>query len=251
MDLKEHQQASASRHPWELARAMALARICAEHRVVRQGMRILDIGCGDGFLVDAICPASAGGIDAVDINLTGETLEAFAKERPRVRFHNSYQSLTAQGYGLLTMFDVLEHVPDDEAFLREMVVRFAAPGAMLYCTAPAFQALFGSHDVFLLHHRRYDLQSLARLLDRVGLRLVGAGYLFGSLLPLRAMMVLAERLGGAGDTDPGIGHWRHGRWLTSVITAFLRMDNSFLLWLGRLGIVVPGLTVWALCETTP
>lgn len=247
MDLRETPASTVNRHPWELARVTALRAIAEAYQLLPPGARVLDLGCGDGFIIDALCPQAMGPIEAVDIHLSGEQRTAFATARPRVTFHNSYHSLTGKEYDVITMFDVLEHVEQDTAFLRETMARFAAPGARVFCTVPAFPSLFCSHDAFLKHHRRYSLHDFQQVLSAAGLRVVASGYLFGLLLPARALTVLAERLLGAADTAPGIGHWRHGRLLTSAIKALLDADNSTLLWLARRGITLPGLTVWALC----
>jgi hypothetical protein len=210
--------------------------------------RVLDLGCGDGFLIDRLCPASVRAIEAVDIYLTVDQVATFAAMRPRVTFHNSYASLTEQGYSLITMFDVLEHVEDDAFFLQETVSRLAAPGAHIFCTVPAFQTLFSAHDTFLHHQRRYSLAGLTQFLERAGFTVLRSGYLFATLLPIRALAVVVEQILGAADLDPGIGHWQRGPFMTALLTAMLDLDNSLLRWLGRLGIKCPGLTVWAICQ---
>lgn len=250
MDLRESPQTAVNRHPWELARVKALRAIMAS---ALGGMTaealVLDLGCGDGFLIDGLCGDFAPRIDAVDIHLTADQVSAFSSTRPQIKFHNSYHALTGKGYGVITMFDVLEHVEDDALFVQETLSRFAAPGAIFFCTVPAFQSLFSAHDTFLKHHRRYRLSDLEQVLERAGLRVLRSGYLFGLLLPARAVAVLVERLFGATDKAPGIGHWRHGGLLTSLLTTLLHIDNCVLLWLSSLGIKIPGLTVWAICET--
>lgn len=249
MDLRESHQLAVNRHPWELARIRALRKIALPCWRLAPGLNVLDLGCGDGFLIDALCPASTDTIDAVDIHLTDEQLSSFAKERPRLRFHNAYHSLSANAYGLVTMFDVLEHIEDDTLFLQETIARFASPGAIFFCTVPAFQRLFSSHDTFLQHHRRYSLAELTALLNRAGLKVISSGYLFALLLPVRAAAVLAEKLFGATDRAPGIGHWPHGTLLTSILTAILAADNLMMQILGTIGIKLPGLTAWAICQT--
>ncbi len=249
MDLRETPASTGNRHPWELARVSALQAIAKAYQILPPGAPILDLGCGDGFIIDTLCPDPTASIDAVDIHLTAEQLMGFSAARPRLHFHNSYQSLAGRQFAVLTLFDVLEHVEDDALFLRETISRFATPGARLFCTVPAFQPLFCSHDLFLKHHRRYSRGSLQQLLATAGLRVVASGYLFASLLPARGLTVLAERLMGASTSTPGIGHWRHGRLLTAIITVLLHADNRTLLWLSRMGINIPGLTVWTLCET--
>ena len=50
MDLREARLGPTRRHPWERARAVALARILAEAALPPRPA-ILDIGCGDGWLL--------------------------------------------------------------------------------------------------------------------------------------------------------------------------------------------------------
>lgn len=248
MDLRETPAAAVNRHPWELARVTALRAIAGEYALLSPGARVLDLGCGDGFLIDALCPESTGPIDALDIHLTAEQLAAFATARPRLNFHNSDQTLIGTPYGLITMFDVVEHVEDDTGFLRQTIARFAAPGTRLFCTVPAFDSLFCSHDTFLKHHRRYRLAALRQLLDAAGLHVLASGYLFGLLLPVRILTLMAEKCLSPPATGQGIGNWRHDRFLTAVIQAMLQADNRVLFWLSQKGITLPGLTVWAVCE---
>lgn len=247
MDLRETPASTVNRHPWELARVTALRTIAETYQLLPPGARVLDLGCGDGFIIDALCSQAMGPIAAVDIHLSVDQLTTLSTARPRLSFHNSYHALAGKEYDVITMFDVLEHVEEDTAFLQETMARFAAPGARLFCTVPAFHSLFCAHDAFLNHHRRYNRHGFQQVLAAAGLRVMASGYLFGMLLPARALTVVAERLLGAADTAPGIGHWRHGHLLTSAIKALLDADNSTLLWLTRRGITIPGLTVWALC----
>ena len=249
MDLKERHHENGSRHPWELARVKALREIALASGVLAPEVKVLDLGCGDGFLIDGLCPLSVGTVDDVDIHLTADQVATFAAERPRINFHNSERALVEHSYGLITMFDVLEHIEDDALFLRQTISRFAAPGASFFCTVPAFQALYSSHDSFLQHRRRYNLPRLMQLLEKAGLECVCSGYLFSLLLPVRAVAVLAEHLLGMVDPNPGIGHWQHGRLLTALVSKILEVDNLLLLCLGRMGIKIPGLAVWAICKT--
>ncbi|MBA3015158.1 MAG: class I SAM-dependent methyltransferase [Proteobacteria bacterium] len=250
MDLCETHRSTGSRHPWELARVKALRAIAIKYDLIRSGMRTLDIGCGDGFIIDQLCAETVTKIDAVDIHLTTEQVRSFAKDRPNVMFHNDYTCLSFNDYGLLTMFDVLEHVKDDGAFLRDIIARFFQPGTVFFGTVPAFQSLLCSHDHFLGHHRRYSRSEFHQVLGSAELKVIASGYLFGSLLPVRALIALAEKVFGVAQRAPGIGQWRRGALVTSAITQGLAVDNGVLLWLSKMGITIPGLTVWAVCRVS-
>jgi SAM-dependent methyltransferase len=63
---------------------------------------------------------------------------------------------------VLTALDVLEHVEDDRAALREFR-RVLRPGGIAVITVPALMALWSDWDVALRHFRRYNRRSLREI----------------------------------------------------------------------------------------
>ncbi len=84
------------------------------------------------------------------------------------------------------LFDVVEHIEDDAAFLASLQ-RLMAPGGRIYLTVPAFQGLWSSEDEFAGHHRRYTKKTLARVLRGAGFEIEYLTYLFW-FLPLPVLM---------------------------------------------------------------
>jgi SAM-dependent methyltransferase len=70
-------------------------------------------------------------------------------------------------FDVVTMLDVLEHLRDDCCALEE-VHRVLRPGGALVMSVPAYQTLWSAHDEALHHFRRYEFQSLRRLLRQNG-----------------------------------------------------------------------------------
>jgi SAM-dependent methyltransferase len=68
---------------------------------------------------------------------------------------------------LLLAADVIEHLDDDGAALREFV-RVLRPGGHLVLTVPAFRSLWGPQDVVAQHRRRYARAALLALLRDAG-----------------------------------------------------------------------------------
>lgn len=71
-------------------------------------------------------------------------------------------------YDLVLATDIIEHVDDDMAALRE-ITRVLKPGARAIVTVPAFQSLWGLQDTVSQHKRRYRKQELIDKLCQVGL----------------------------------------------------------------------------------
>ena len=77
-----------------------------------------------------------------------------------------------------------------------------APGARLVVTVPAYQALWSSHDVSHMHHRRYRTGMLTSAAESAGLRTIRTSYFNSTLFPVAATVRLADRARGAkGDVS--------------------------------------------------
>jgi SAM-dependent methyltransferase len=259
MDLLEAKELGfdrAVRHPWELARLELVRKLIARHVTLSPGDAVLDIGCGDTFVVEQLAADYPSvRFYAVDTALT-DGLIAYYRARlnaPNVFVSSSLDTISPpidHQVSLVLLMDVIEHVPNDESFLSEMLARpEIGAGTHLLVTVPSFQALFCSHDRLLGHYRRYSSRGLRRLVEGAGLQVLTAGYLFFTLLPLRIVEVLKERLlsrGGAGKS--GLVTWNGSaaatRFLKNVLVADFRIASL----LPRLGIPVPGLSNYAICK---
>lgn len=155
------------------------------------GLRLLDAGCGTGRnLLEFGRLGTAVGVDP-----SPEAI-AFCRERGiDGATQGTIEALAfADGaFDLILATDVLEHLRDDAAGLRELR-RVAAPGARLLCTVPAYRWLWSEHDDEHHHYRRYTLRRLCARLREGGWSPLTATY-FNSLLlpPIAAVRVLGRR----------------------------------------------------------
>lgn len=251
MDLRERQGgAPPIRHPWERARARALERLLSRASLP-PGPSLLDVGCGDGWLLGRLGRRlGASTLVGVDPMMDEPTRASLASERPPILVKPSLEDLPDGSFDLALLLDVVEHVEDDLELLGRASTK-VVPGGLVLLTAPAHQALFGEHDRQLLHLRRYSHKSLLGLADRAVLEVLEAGSLFASLLLPRAASLLVERLGALGAIHPvrtGVGAWRRGPLFTRTILVALDLDNRLLSALSRVGLQMPGLSVFALCR---
>lgn len=85
-------------------------------------------------------------------------------------------------WDVIFLLDVLEHIPDHEGVLRQ-VVSSMRPGGLLFVTTPALKFFWTYNDDVALHQRRYCRQDFRTLAERVGLTLLRADYFMFFLSP--------------------------------------------------------------------
>ncbi|MFQ5890064.1 MAG: class I SAM-dependent methyltransferase [Gemmatimonadota bacterium] len=91
------------------------------------------------------------------------------------------------------VLDVLEHLEDDAAAIREMR-RISSPGAVCLITVPAHRFLWSPHDEVLHHKRRYTRKELERKLRENGLSVVQLCYGFATVFPVAWLVRWAKRV---------------------------------------------------------
>ena len=260
MDLIEAAAATpAHRHPWEIARLWVLRRLIRGRVQIGGGDAIVDIGCGDAFVVSALAREfPAARFFGIDSALTDQAIARMRESLPvNVQLFRSLDDLPAldRPACLILLMDVIEHIEDDHHFLVGLRSRpMVGASTNILVTVPAFQSLFSSHDVWLRHFRRYSNRQLRDRLEGAGLRVLDIGYFFGVLLPLRAVQLIKEKLIGAPRADAGAGiglsAYTGGAIATSLMSTLLITDACGGLALRKIGIRVPGLSNFALCRTS-
>jgi 2-polyprenyl-3-methyl-5-hydroxy-6-metoxy-1,4-benzoquinol methylase len=244
VDLKELPSGDdVRRHPWEIARARSYRRLIAAYADVGAAQRVLDVGAGDGWFASDIRRDLRPEAEVVcwDVNYRSEDL-ATPSGPGIVR-----TAVQPSGpFDIVLALDVLEHVDGDEAFLADVIVPAMAPGAVALLSVPAHPRLFSDHDRMLEHARRYRPRAFRHLVAR-HLEVVTAGSVFASLVPLRAVDLVRQRLGRPGEQH-GVGAWRAGPAVTAALTAGLSTDAAVGRWTAQIGVPMPGLSTWVVAR---
>jgi SAM-dependent methyltransferase len=187
-------------HFWFVGRRRIFFHLLDRELAGRGPIRILDVGCGAGGMLEPL--ARYGRVTGVDMS---PELVEFCHGRgfEDVVVGDAY-ALPAEdsSVDLITLFDTIEHVPDDARALRE-VERALAPGGLVFISTPAYQFLYANNDRVAHHERRYTARRLRRRLSDAGLKPVQVTYfntlLFPAILPAVLAKKVQERLVDPGD----------------------------------------------------
>jgi SAM-dependent methyltransferase len=154
--------------------------------------RLLEIGCGVGTVATHLNRRGFH-VDYADVHKLGlryayDAVQQSISAPDKHRFYRLDISTTAPpvGYDGYLLFDVLEHLPDDIQVFANIAQAIKGGGrsALLVLTVPAFQHLWTSWDMLQHHRRRYSAQSLNRLAQRAGLRIMRLSHFFTPLYPM-------------------------------------------------------------------
>lgn len=159
-----------------------IARLCKDVRcaeavdflrregVLREGgMRVLDVGASEGVLLRAVRTALPDSERfAVEPNAAYGT---FAIEHAGCRWFDSLDALRAarlDGFHLVSMVHVFEHVNDPVRTLRELAA-LLAPGGAIYLDVPDVTRYGRLDDLHIAHIVHFGPDTLTRVAARAGL----------------------------------------------------------------------------------
>jgi len=179
-------------------RADHLAKLVAQNAATDGGM-VLDLGCGDGLFTHLMAQQQ---LEAIGIDVEASAIEqAKAKTRGQPYAGNAPQFIATDGGALpfeddsmqaVAMFDVIEHLPNPIALLRE-VARVLKPSGALILSTPAWQLGGWSDPIY--HVTEYTMDELTRQIRAAGFAVSNTGMIGGVY---RDLIVIARLPAGAG-----------------------------------------------------
>lgn len=237
MDLRETDilGADIDQHWYYLSKARAMSRVIR----YLAPKAVLDVGAGSGFFSRYLLANSeVKEAWCIDTSYPSDSSESASGKT--IHFQRSIETC---GADLILMMDVLEHVEDDIAMLKQYAQKVPC-GSSFLITVPAFQFLWSEHDEFLAHKRRYTLKQLEETVGQAGLTVKQGAYYFGMTFPIAASLRLAQRISKRGRSTQSQLK-KHTRLVNFVLQLLCNMEIP-LMRLNRLA----GLTVFCLAQKT-
>ncbi|MCB0396708.1 MAG: class I SAM-dependent methyltransferase [Flavobacteriales bacterium] len=217
-------------HFWIQWRFRSFQRLYGAY--LKPGMKLLEIGCGNGVVRDQVEKAYDVTVDATDLNMFA--LEKAGKGRGRLLTYNVFDRHPDMvgAYDAVLLMDVIEHIDNDQAFL-EACLDHLKPGGRVLINVPAFQWLYSRYDKEDGHVRRYNKNEISALFKRTGLSGASFSYWGFTALPVilarkGVLLFMKDRFVVAGFQPPGM--------MADVFLRFLMwIDLHLLRWCWRIG----------------
>lgn len=172
---------------WYRARADLLRAAVGHH--LGGPASVLDVGSADGPSVGWLS-TSARRV-ALDIDPRGLSPGDVCASAMQLPFAEA-------SFDVVAAFDVIEHCEPEATVLAELA-RVLTPNGRLLVSVPAYQWAWSEFDVRNHHHRRYTRRRLVAAVERQGLDVVRATYLFAGTFPFFAADRLRSRVRAASD----------------------------------------------------
>lgn len=132
---------------------------------------LLEIGPGAGMLLQEL---SANGSECHALETSPPARQLIQALSSRfghvVHLHDTPEPVWHQRFPLVMAFEVLEHIEDDHAAMRQWC-EWLRPGGTLLLSVPAHPRKWNAADVWAGHYRRYRKRELLALVDENGLEL--------------------------------------------------------------------------------
>lgn len=178
-------------HWWFVARRKIIASLL-ETLNLPADAEILDVGCGTGGNLAIL--GHFGQVTGIEHDPVAAELARQRKFAP-IFPGNLPDELPdlAKRFDLITLLDVIEHVEDHVASLRNLA-GWLNPGGRILITVPAFNFLWSQHDDENHHKRRYRRRDLEQLAHSANLSVQYMGYFNTWLFPPVAAIRLVRKL---------------------------------------------------------
>jgi SAM-dependent methyltransferase len=225
----EYFQLATPAHFWCRRRFDVLQVLAGD--LLRAAKRPVEIGCGNGVLQRQI--EDAYGLATAGFDLHEQALRHSLSRRGEVYCYDIVERAEEfrGAFDLVLMFDVLEHIADEDAFLAAARFHLARGGAMIL-NLPALQWLYSEYDRVQGHQRRYSLARVKSVAARNGFRLRRLTYWGGPLVPVVALRKAMLEIGKSRLDNYSSGFDAGGRFFNACLYGLSRIEPLPQRWIG-------------------
>lgn len=193
----------------------------------------LEIGCGTGYVLASVARAFPHAkLTGSEVYIAGLSFAGERVSQAELLLMDARSIPYADEFDVISAFDVLEHIQEDEVVLSEMF-RAVRQGGGIILTVPQHPWLWSRQDEYACHVRRYRIGELSEKLCRAGFHVEFKTSFVSLLLPIMFISRIFSRNAGS-NRDP-LSELRLPTLLNHVFSAVMTVERLIL----RIGIRLP------------
>jgi 2-polyprenyl-3-methyl-5-hydroxy-6-metoxy-1,4-benzoquinol methylase len=213
-------------HWWFQARAEILMSHIKSVFNNKKDLKILNIGAATGYSSQLLM--QFGEVTSIEYD---KDCYEFTRDTVKIPIINA--SITdlpfeENTYDLVCAFDVIEHIEDDKAGVKEMR-RVCKSGGVLFVSVPAYMFLWSEHDVVNHHFRRYTASQLRGVFDAQDANIFHSYFNFWLFFPIAFIRLLKGKAKNvtADQAQSDFNSFKSGI-LNRVLYFIFKSENIFL-----------------------
>jgi len=196
------------------------------HKYVAKTDKIIEIGAGTGNIAQALLS------DGYDVTV-GEIYENGIRYSQQRGIKKAYQFDVKrlpfkEHFDVVGMFDVLEHLDNDDLVLRN-IRQALKMGGKAIITVPAHKKLWNYNDVLARHKRRYELKELKNIFLKNGFEIITAKNFFVFILPLLYVRAVLNRNSSSSLKNQNVmATFKINSIIGGILFLMLKLENKLL-----------------------
>lgn len=208
---------------WHVGRRAILNSILKRHLIKKDNL-ILDVGCGGGGNI--LFLSNFGSVTGLDASIDAINFCKNKGFKNLILGTAENTSCLGNSFDVVTAFDVLEHLEDDYAALKEMK-RITKIGGLIMVTVPALPFLWNPQDDYLTHKRRYKKRLLMEKFATLELDILEASYFIIPTIPAIILRRFLEKVFKP-DSQPHSFDIIWPKWLNYILICWLKIEGLLL-----------------------
>lgn len=190
---------------------------------ITKGSKILDFGCGSGFLVGEL---QKRGYDAFGVDSSEDAIK-FRKGINNLSVKKGESlNFSDSSFDLVVALDVIEHIKHDDHAVKG-IERILKPGGIIIITVPAYQWMWGVQDEIAKHFRRYTVSSFSQVIRaKSNLKFIRKTYFNTFLFPPIAVVRILSKWFNLKERESDFDI--NSRFLNSLFYFIFNLETYFL-----------------------
>jgi SAM-dependent methyltransferase len=191
-----------------------------------QAKSFFEIGCGTGYVLSGIQREfSSIRLFGSDIFINGMSFAKLRLTSVSLFQMDARQIPFEMEFDVIGVFDVLEHIDEDDVVLQQMFQATKLGGGVII-TVPQHRFLWGIVDEYSFHRRRYTRKGLIKKVKDAGFQIIRVNSFVSFLLPLMLFSRMKRQI--SSDRFDLLAELKIGRITNAVLENILTVERLFI-----------------------